>query len=168
MPLKLVDLRTLLVHELKDLYSAETQLTKALPDMAKAASASELKQAFKQHLDETHTHVDRLRTIFKQLGFSPGGHHCNGMEGLIEEGKSMVEEDAPAETKDAGLICAAQRVEHYEIAGYGCARTFARMLGMNETADMLQETLDEEGAADKKLTQVAEEHINASSMSLAN
>jgi ferritin-like metal-binding protein YciE len=167
MALKLTDLRTLLIHELKDLYSAETQLIQALPKMAKAAHSPELQKAFKEHLDETRTHVDRLKDIFTQLEFSPTGQHCAGMEGLVEEGRDMIEEDAPSETKDAGLICAAQRVEHYEIAGYGCARTFAKQLGMENIAQMLQTTLDEEGAADKKLTKLAESRINAESMALA-
>lgn len=164
MAMKITDLKSLLVHELKDLYSAETQLLKALPKMAKAAHAPELRQAFEDHLDETEEHVRRLRNIFAQLDYGPGGHHCDGMEGLISEGRDMIAEDAPDEVKDAGLICAAQRVEHYEIAGYGCARTFARLLGLNEAADLLQKTLDEEGAADQRLTDLAEGKINQSTL----
>ncbi len=164
MSMKIADLHTLLVHELKDLYSAETQLLNALPKMAKAAKHAELANAFRAHLEETREHVSRLETIFEGLDYEPGGQHCNGMEGLIKEGAEMVHEDAPDDVKDAGLICAAQRVEHYEMAGYGCARTFARQLGMNAIADLLQTTLDEEGAADKKLTGIAERKINQEAM----
>lgn len=160
MPMKITDLHTLLVHELKDLYSAETQLVAALPKMAQAAKHSQLTNAFRSHLEETRVHVSRLETIFQGLDYEPGGQHCKGMEGLIAEGEDMVEEDAPDDVKDAGLITAAQRVEHYEMAGYGCARTFARQLGLNSIADLLQTTLDEEGAADKKLTSIAERSIN--------
>ncbi len=161
MSIKITDLRTLLVHELKDLYSAETQLVKALPRMAKAAHAPELADAFNTHLQETKVHVERLQSVFQNLDYAPTGHHCKGMEGLLAEGKDMIHEDAPEHVKDAGLICAAQKVEHYEMAGYGCARTFARLLGMNEIADTLQSTLDEEGATDKKLTKLAESTVNA-------
>lgn len=160
MPMKITDLHTLLVHELKDLYSAETQLVAALPKMAQAAKHSQLANAFRSHLEETRVHVSRLETIFQGLDYEPGGQHCKGMEGLIAEGEDMVEEDAPDDVKDAGLITAAQRVEHYEMAGYGCARTFARQLGLDKIADLLQTTLDEEGAADKKLTAIAERSIN--------
>lgn len=160
MSLKINDLKTLMIHELKDLYSAESQLVKALPRMVKAAHNDKLRHAFSEHLEETRNHVKRLEGVFKTLGYSPSGQHCNGMEGLLEEGKDMIEEDAPEEVKDAGLIAAAQRVEHYEMAGYGCARTFARMLGMEDIAEILQQTLDEEGEADKKLTDLALNHIN--------
>lgn len=160
MPMKITDLHTLLVHELKDLYSAENQLLKALPRMIAAAKNAQLASAFRAHLDETQKHISRLETIFEQLDFEPGGQHCKGMEGLIAEGVDMVEEDAPDDVKDAGLICAAQRVEHYEMAGYGCARTFARQLGLDAIANLLQTTLDEEGAVDKKLTTIAERSIN--------
>ncbi|MEO6446801.1 MAG: ferritin-like domain-containing protein [Gemmatimonadaceae bacterium] len=160
MPMKITDLHTLLVHELKDLYSAETQLVEALPTLAQAANNSQLANAFRSHLEETREHVSRLETIFEGLDYEPSGQHCKGMEGLIAEGKDMVEEDAPDDVKDAGLITAAQRVEHYEMAGYGCARTFARQLGLDSIADLLQTTLDEEGAADKKLTGIAERSIN--------
>ena len=160
MSMKIKDLHTLMVHELKDLYSAETQSQKALPKMIEAANAPELKDAFTSHLAETKTHIERLESIFKELDYEPCGHHCDGMEGLLSEGKEMVEEDAPDDVKDAGLITSAQRVEHYEMAGYGCARTFARLLGLNEIADTLQKTLDEEGAADEKLTRIAEGSIN--------
>lgn len=160
MPLKINDLHTLMVHELKDLYSAEHQILEALPAMADAASDSALVAAFRKHLVETREQIRRLDRVFKQLDFEPGGQHCKAMEGLIKEGADMVSEDAPADVKDAGLICAAQRVEHYEMAGYGCARTFARRLGLTEIADLLQETLDEEGTTDKALTKIAMSHVN--------
>jgi len=160
MPLKIVDLHSLLVHELKDLYNAEGQLIEALPKMAAAAKDPALKTAFRDHLTETREHARRLEAIFKELDFAPGGQHCDAMEGLIKEGSSMIDEDAPDDVKDAGLICAAQRVEHYEMAAYGCARTFARRLRLKNIADVLQTTLDEEGAADKKLTKIAMSSIN--------
>jgi ferritin-like metal-binding protein YciE len=158
--MKLRSLQDLYVEELKDLYSAESQLLTALPKMAKAASAPELNKAFKDHLKETEGQVRRLETIFEKLGTSPKGKKCKAMEGLIEEGKETISEDADPSIKDAALIAAAQRVEHYEMAGYGCARTYARLLGHDDAADLLQETLDEEGSADKKLTKLAETVIN--------
>lgn len=158
MPLK--TLHELYVHELKDLYNAENQLMKALPKMAKAASSSELAQAFTDHLEETKVQIERLETIFTELEVSPKGKKCKAMEGLLEEGKDIMAEDADPSVMDAALICAAQRVEHYEIAGYGCVRTFARLLGFENAADLLQETLDEEGMTDKKLTDLAESVIN--------
>jgi ferritin-like metal-binding protein YciE len=158
--MKIKDLHTLLVHELKDLYSAETQLLKALPDMIEAAHANELVEAFESHQKESQGHVSKLEKLFEHFDYEPGGAHCNGMEGLLEEGQDMIDEDAPNDVKDAGLIAAAQRVEHYEMAGYGCARTYARLLGLDEVADTLQSILDEEGAADEKLTRIAERSIN--------
>jgi len=159
--MKLESLHDLYVDELKDLYNAEGQLLKALPQMAKAASSPELAQAFEDHLEETKGQVERLERIFKELDASPKGKKCKAMEGLIEEGKELIkEEDVDPTVLDAGLICAAQKVEHYEMAGYGCVRTFAKLLGYDEAADLLQETLDEEGAADKKLTELAESVIN--------
>ncbi len=158
--MKLESLRELLVDELKDLYSAENQLLKALPKMAKAAASPELKAAFEEHLEETKGQVDRLVTIFEQLEGSPKGKKCKAMEGLVEEGSEFIEAEGEDSVKDAALICAAQKVEHYEIASYGCARTFATLLGLDEVADLLQETLDEEGNADKKLTELAETVIN--------
>lgn len=149
--------RDLLVEELKDLYSAENQLLKALPKMAKAASNDELKEAFETHLEETQTHVARLERIGKQLGESMKGKKCKAMEGLIEEGKEVMEEDAEPALLDLALIGAAQKVEHYEIAGYGTARTLAEVSGENDIAEILQETLDEEGRTDKLLTEVAME-----------
>lgn len=159
--MKLKTLHDLYVDELKDLYNAENQLLKALPKMAKAASDPQLAQAFTDHLEETTGHVDRLEKIFKKLDASPKGKKCKAMEGLLEEGKDLMAEDADPSVMDAALIAAAQRVEHYEMAGYGCVRTYARLLGYEEAADLLQETLDEEGTADKKLTDLAETVINA-------
>lgn len=161
--MELSTLKDLFIEELKDIYSAENQLIKALPKMAKAASSDELKAAFEEHLDETRTHVERLEEIFKSLDESPKGKKCKGMEGLLEEGTEMIEEDADPEVKDAGLISAAQRVEHYEMAAYGCVRTYAKLLGEQSAAELLQTTLDEEGDADKKLTAIAET-INVEAM----
>jgi len=157
--MELASLQELFVNELKDLYSAENLIIKALPKMAKAASSEELRSAFEEHLEQTRGHVQRLEQIFERLDESPKGKKCKGMEGLIEEGKELLEEDASPEVLDAGLICAAQKVEHYEMAGYGCVRTFAQLLGDDEAANLLQQTLNEEGETDKKLTQLAE-HIN--------
>ena len=153
---KLNNLNDLLVQELKDLYSAETQLIKALPKMAKAAASGELKAAFQKHLKETEEHAERLEKIMAELEESPKGKTCKAMKGLIEEGRETIGEDAEDSVKDAALICAAQRVEHYEIAGYGCVRTFAQLLGHDRIAQILQTTLDEEGATDKALTELAE------------
>jgi ferritin-like metal-binding protein YciE len=160
MSMKLDSLRTLWVEEMRDLYNAENQLLKALPKLAKTASTPELKQAFESHLEETRTHVERLDEIFDKLGKKPGGKTCKAMKGLVEEGSEMMQQDGPDSVIDAGIIAAAQRVEHYEIAGYGAARTFASILGEDEAEDLLQETLDEEGAADEKLTEIAESIVN--------
>jgi ferritin-like metal-binding protein YciE len=159
--MELSSLRDLYIVELKDLYSAETQLTKALPKMAKAATAKPLKAGFEKHLGETKTHVERLKDVFKSLGVSPGNKKCKAMEGLIAEGEDIISEDAEPEVRDAALIAAAQRVEHYEIAGYGCVRTYAELLGDKKATKILQKTLDEEGATDKKLTDLARK-INVS------
>jgi ferritin-like metal-binding protein YciE len=153
-------LEELLVDELKDLYSAEGQIVKALPKMAKAAGSPELRRAFERHLEETRRHVERLDQIGNELDVKLTGKRCKGMAGLIEEGKELIEEDMDQDALDAGLIGAAQKVEHYEIAGYGTARTHAEMLGYNKVARLLQQTLNEEGATDKKLTQLAENIIN--------
>lgn len=153
--------RDLLELELKDIYSAEKQITKALPKMAKAATNDELKQGFETHLEETEGQIERLEKVFEMLDISYARvEKCKAMAGLIEEGKEMMEEDLEPEVLDAGLISAAQRVEHYEIAAYGCAITFARQLGHDEAANLLQESLDEEGATDKKLTEIAESIVN--------
>lgn len=162
--MKLDSLKKLYVHELKDLYSAENQLLEALPKMAKAASDDQLQKAFEHHLKETRQHVTRLETVFQSLDFSPGGHKCAAMEGLIEEASDLLTENIEPEVLDAALIAAAQRVEHYEMAGYGTARTYAEKLGDYKSADLLQETLDEEGSADKKLSRLAERHINFEAM----
>ena len=153
-------LRELYVEELKDLYSAETQILKALPRMIKAASNSDLKRAFTQHERQTQQHVKRLERIFKLLDESTRGKKCKGMEGLLEEGQELIKERPEPEVLDAGLIAAAQRVEHYEIAGYGTVRTYARQLGEEEQATLLQQTLDEEGETDKLLSSLAESSIN--------
>ena len=153
---KLNSLKDLFIQELKDLYSAETQLIKALPKMAKASTAPDLKAGFEQHLEETKVHAERLEKIMKQLDETPRGKTCKAMKGLIEEGAEAIEEDAQDSVKDASLIAAGQRVEHYEIAGYGTARTFAKLLGFDDIAETLQQTLDEEAATDEKLTQAAE------------
>jgi len=159
-PVQMKSLRELYVEELKDLYSAENQILKALPRMMRAASDRDLQRAFSQHEKQTQRQVKRLERIFKQLGESPRGKKCKGMEGLLEEGKELIQERPEPEVLDAGLIAAAQRVEHYEIAGYGTVRTYARQLGEEEHASLLQETLDEEGETDKKLTALAESSIN--------
>jgi ferritin-like metal-binding protein YciE len=153
-------METLFVEELQDLYDAEQRLTKALPKMAAASHNSSLKSAFEQHLRETQNQVTRLEQVFKSLGQPAKAKTCQAMKGLIEEGDEMISAKGDPNVKDAALIAAAQRVEHYEIAGYGTARTFAQRLGRNDAARLLQETLDEEGAADKKLTQIAEQAIN--------
>jgi ferritin-like metal-binding protein YciE len=152
---QLNSLKDLFVEQLRDLYSAETQLVDALPKMASAASHDELRQAFEHHLDETRGHVDRLREIFEQLGETPGGETCEAMKGLIEEGEEVVKAQGDAAVKDAALIAAAQRVEHYEIAGYGTVRTFADDLDLGDARDLLDQTLDEESSADKLLTKLA-------------
>ena len=158
--MELETLKDLYIEELKDLYSAEKQLTKALPKMAKAANHPELQQAFRTHLKETEQHIERLERICADLGVSPRGKKCVGMEGLIEEGNELIKEKPDEDVLDAGLINKAQHVEHYEIAGYGTVRTYARQLGFDEQADLLQQTLDEEGKTDHLLTQLAESGIN--------
>src|SRR6266550_3037517 len=158
--MELNSLQDLFIHDLKDLYNAEVQLTKALPKMAKAATEPALKQAFQTHLAETEEQIERLEQIFEELDESPKGKKCKAMEGLIEEGKELMEEDAEPAVLDAGLIGAAQKVEHYEIAGYGTVRTYAEMLGNDQAARLLQQTLDEEGMTDKKLNALAMQCIN--------
>lgn len=150
-------LKELYIDELKDLYSAENQLVKALPKMAKAASSGKLRKGFEEHLEQTKSHVQRLEQIFELLEESPKGKKCKGMEGLIDEGSEMTEEDFEGAVLDAGLIGAAQRVEHYEIAAYGTARAFAEELGESEHVSLLEETLAEEEATDEKLTELSEE-----------
>ncbi|HSU69721.1 MAG TPA: ferritin-like domain-containing protein [Tepidisphaeraceae bacterium] len=158
--MQMQDLQDLYVEELRDIYNAEKQLVRALPKMAKKATHDELKDAFTMHLEQTKGHVERLEQIFEKLGKRAGGKTCKAMQGIVEEGKEMMEEDAEPEVMDAGLIAAAQRVEHYEIAAYGTVRTYARLLGDDQAAKLLQTTLDEEGETDKKLTKLAESSIN--------
>jgi ferritin-like metal-binding protein YciE len=156
----LESMEDLFVHELKDLYSAEKQILKALPKMAKKASNPELRQAFQKHIDQTEQQVQRIETIFESLNGKPRGVKCIGMEGLIEEGQELMDEDMPESLRDAALIGAAQRVEHYEIAAYGTARSFAKQLGLDEAVRLLQQTLDEEAETDELLTSIAE-RVNA-------
>ena len=153
-------LRDLYIHELQDVYSAEQQITQALPLMADAASSPELKTAFQTHLQETQGQIQRLEQVFQLLGQQPGGETCKGMQGLIAEGQSLIQENPDKDVLDAGLIAAAQKVEHYEIASYGTLRTYAMQLGEQEHCNLLQQTLDEEGKTDHLLTQLAEAHIN--------
>lgn len=154
--MKMNRLDDLYLDQLKDLYSAEKQLVQALPKMAKAASAEELRMGFQEHLEQTKNHVQRLEQIFAALGSSPGRKKCAAMEGLVAEGQEAIELEGNATVRDAALIAAAQRVEHYEIAAYGTVRTFANQLGHKDQSDLLQMTLDEEGMTDKKLTALAE------------
>jgi ferritin-like metal-binding protein YciE len=158
--MKLETLKDLYVHELKDLYSAEKQIIKALPKMVKAATNKQLAAGFEEHFEQTKEHAARLEKILTNHDKSTRGPKCEGMEGLIKEGDEMIKEDAEDEVRDAGLIAAAQRVEHYEMAGYGCARTYAELLGDREGAQLLQTTLTEESDTDKKLTKLAESVIN--------
>jgi ferritin-like metal-binding protein YciE len=163
--MKLESLHKLYVEQLKDLLDAERQLTKALPKMAKGASSPTLKQAFTHHLEQTNGHVQRLEQVFKSLDLAARGKKCVAMEGLVAEGDEMLKEDAEPEVMDAGLIAAAQRVEHYEIAAYGTVRAYAQLLGYQDQAKLLQQTLDEEGAADRKLSDIAEREINVDAAS---
>jgi ferritin-like metal-binding protein YciE len=153
--MQLQSLQDVLTHELQDLYDAEKQLLQALPKMARAASNQELRGAFDHHLDETQDHVQRLEDIFGQLGISGSGETCDAMRGLIKEGEKTISSDGDPTAKDAALIAAAQRVEHYEIAAYGTARTLAGELDLDDAQDLLDQTLDEEANADKLLTKIA-------------
>ena len=156
----LTTLRDLLVHEMQDLYDAEKQLVKALPKVVEAASSSELKEAIEGHLEKTREHVTRLEQGFRHLGENSKGTHCDAMEGLLEEGEGMMEEEGDDSVIDAGIIAAAQKVEHYEIASYGCVCTWAESLGESEVAELLSQTLSEEKEADEKLTEIAESNVN--------
>ena len=158
--MELEHLMDLYVDELKDVYNAEKQILRALPKMAKKASHPELRQAFENHQAMTEEQVKRLETIFDDMKLPRRGKKCVGMEGLLEEGQEMMEEDADPDVLDAAMISAAQRVEHYEIAVYGTLRTYARQLGLQEHAKLLQKTLDEEGETDKLLTRIAEARVN--------
>ena len=157
---KMATLEDLYEDLLKDLYSAEKQLVKALPKMVKNAESPDLQKAFQEHLGQTEQHVERIERIFANLEGSPRGKKCVGMEGLIAEGDELLKEDVDPDVLDAGLIAAAQKVEHYEIAGYGTARAWAEKIGDNNAVRLLQQTLDEESMANEKLTQLAESHIN--------
>ena len=159
--MSLATLHDLMVHELKDLYSAERQLVQALPRMAKAASSDELRTAIENHLSQTEEHVTRIERILESFGESPKGQKCAGMEGLLEEGKNFLKEDADSDVMDAGIIVAAQKVEHYEIATYGAVREYARIMGHTEAQQLLEKTLEEEKEADQLLNQLAEGGINA-------
>jgi ferritin-like metal-binding protein YciE len=158
--MKMKTLNDLFVDQIKDLYSAENQLVKALPKMAKAASNEDLAAGFEEHLEQTREQVTRLEKICQALGVTPKGKKCVAMEGLIEEGKELLEEDVEESVLDAGLIAAAQKVEHYEIASYGTVRTWAEQLGMDDAVALLQQTLDEEKQTDDKLTELAKSTIN--------
>jgi ferritin-like metal-binding protein YciE len=153
-------LKDLFLDEIKDLYNAEKQITKALPQMAKKASSDELRQAFEEHLKETENQIQRLEKVFKELDMAPKGKKCEGIEGIISEGKEMMKEIDEPSLLDAALISAAQKVEHYEIASYGTVRTYAEMLNMENVANLLQETLDEESQANEKLTKLALNGVN--------
>ena len=160
--MSLDSLEKLFLEELKDIYNAEKQLTKALPRMAKAAESPELQQAFTNHLRETEGQIQRLERVFQELGQAARGKKCKAMEGLIEEGKELMEEESEPQVLDAALIGAAQKVEHYEIAAYGCLSTYAELLGHSDAAQLLRQNLREEEAADKKLNSLAEGGINES------
>ena len=161
--MKIDSLHKLFVHELKDLWSAENQILDALPKMAEKADHPDLKKAFEDHLAETKEQVSRLETIFQQLDFEPGGHRCEGMAGLLEEGKDAMDVEDP-NVRDAAMIAAAQRVEHYEMAGYGVASTYAEKMGHTEAANLLYKTLEEDGKADRLLSRMAERCINFEAM----
>jgi len=165
--MKLASLQDLFHHELKDLYSAETQLVKALPKMAKGSTNAKLKAGFEKHLEQTKEHVARLTQIGEDLGLKLTGHTCKAMKGLIEEGAELLEEDAEPAVLDAGLIGAAQRVEHYEMAGYGTARSLAESLGHTKAVKLLDKTLKEEKDTDQKLTDLAESAVNAEALAVA-
>lgn len=166
--MSLDSLQSLFLEELKDVYHAEKQLLQALPRLAKAAGSPELQQAFTNHLAETEGHVERLERILKDLGQPARGKRCKGMEGLVEEGKEIMEEEGETSVIDAALIAAAQRVEHYEIAAYGCLRTYAQLLGNQSAVKLLAQTLAEEEAADKKLTAIGERSVNAEAAAAGN
>jgi len=162
--MKLDTLQKLYTDELRDLYNAENQLVKALPKMAKAASSEDLKDAFEKHLEQTKGHVKRLEQVFEALGEKQKGKTCRAMKGLIEEGSEILKEEGEESILDAGIIVAAQKVEHYEIASYGSVRTFAHLLGQNKAAELLQTTLDEESETNELLNRLAEGIVNPEAM----
>jgi ferritin-like metal-binding protein YciE len=153
-------LQDLMVEELRDMYHAENQLVKALPKMAEAASTPALKQAFEHHLEQTENQVNRIEEIFEQLGGDPKGKRCKGMEGIITEGAEVIDQEGPDAVIDAALIAAAQRVEHYEIAAYGCILSYANLLGLGDVAKLVEQSLEEEEAADQLLSELAETEVN--------
>ena len=158
--MNLDSLTKLYVHELKDLWSAENQIVKAMTKTIPKVSDDDLKQAMTEHLDETRRQIDRIEKIFSGLEFEPGGHHCEGMEGLLGEASELLSTEGAPQVLEAGLISALQRVEHYEMAAYGSARAYAEKLGRRGDADLLTKSLEEEGQADRLLTQIAERHLN--------
>jgi len=158
--MSLDSLEKLFIEELKDIYNAEKQILRALPRMAKSAESPELQQAFTKHLKETEGQVQRLEKVFQVVGQAVRGKTCKGMQGLLEEGKEVMEKEGEGPVIDAALVASAQKVEHYEIAAYGCLRTYAQLLGLNEAVDLLQQTLEEEEATDKILTELGESGIN--------
>jgi ferritin-like metal-binding protein YciE len=158
--MSLDSLESLFIEELRDIYNGEKQIIRALPKMAKAAASPELQQAFTKHLKETQGQVQRLERIFQDLGQAVRGKQCKGLEGILEEGKEILEKESDESVLDAALIAAAQKVEHYEIASYGCLRTYAQLLGQTQAVKLLEQTLAEEEATDKKLTQLGESGIN--------
>lgn len=162
--MKIESLEKLWIHELKDLWSAENQILEALPKMIDACSDAELQESFESHHKETKEHVSRLETIFSSLAFEPGGHRCAGMAGLIEEAEGVMKDAGTEAVRDSALVAAAQRIEHYEMAGYGTARAFAQKLGKHDAAELLQKTLDEEATADESLSRLAEKHLNFEAM----
>jgi len=158
--MKIESMEELFLEQIEDLYDAEERLVKALPKMAEASTSTSLRQAFESHLRQTEGHVTRLETIFRQMNKTPKGETCDAMKGLVSEGQDMVSHIDQSPLRDAGLIAAANRVEHYEIAAYGSARTFAQTLGLTQAATLLEQTLQEEKDADHKLTQLAEKMVN--------
>jgi ferritin-like metal-binding protein YciE len=164
--MKVNSLRELFIDEIKDIYDAEQQIVKALPKMVKAASAPDLQQAFQHHLEETNGHVQRLEEILSGLGEDAKAKKCDGARGILKEGEDAVDMDGDPSTRDAALIAAAQRVEHYEMAVYGSLKSWASQIGDQRAANLLEETLNEEKAADQKLTQIAERGVNEGAMSV--
>jgi ferritin-like metal-binding protein YciE len=164
--MSVASIEQLFIDELKDIHSAEKQITKALPKMAKAASSPKLRDAFESHLQETMGQIERLDQIFKALGKSSRGKVCHGMQGVLEEGSEVLDETEKGDVRDAALISAAQRVEHYEMAAYGCVREYAKLLGQQKVADLLNQTLEEEKAADEKLGMIAK-HVNSEALKAA-
>jgi ferritin-like metal-binding protein YciE len=158
--MKLNTLHDLFIHEIQDLYSAETQITKALPKMIEGATSPKLQKAFEMHLEETEKQIERLEKLSEELDINPKGHTCKGMQGLLKEGEEILSLEGNTAVIDAALIGAAQRVEHYEIAGYGCAITYAKLMKHNNAVKLLKETIDEEEETDKKLSKIAETEVN--------